>query len=104
MKTDVGIFELSKLSEEIEKLQKRLDSVENRIELIEASMASLEDLRVLQKQVERIASGLRQPQAQKLAAELNALADSLCRLMQQIGELVDKVISMWKEVEQECRC
>jgi chromosome segregation ATPase len=100
MKTDVGVFELSKFSSEIEKLQKRLDSVENRLELIEASYVSIVDL---QTQIEKIACELRQPQVQKLAAELNALAGSLCRLMEQIGELVDKVISMWKEVEQECR-
>jgi chromosome segregation ATPase len=94
------IFELSELSEEIEKIRKRLDSLENRVELIEASYVSIVDL---QKQVERIASELRRPQAQKHAAELNALADSLCRLMQQIGELVDKVIGMWREVVDECR-
>jgi tetrahydromethanopterin S-methyltransferase subunit G len=104
MKTDVGIFELLKLSEEIEEIRKRVEILENRIELIEANYVTITDLEVVQKQVEKIASELWQAQAQKVAAELNALADALCHLMQQIGELVDKVINMWREVSVGCRC
>jgi len=103
MENDARIFELSESSEEIEKLQKRLDSIENRLELIEANYVTITDLEVVQKQVEKIASELWQAQAQKVAAELNALADALCHLMQQIGELVDRVINMWREVADGCR-
>jgi len=85
MKTDDPIFELSKL-------RRRLDAVENKIEFLEASATSIEDLKVLQKQ-------------------LNELAELLCELTQQVDALreqldhaLDMVSNLWREVEQECRC
>jgi uncharacterized coiled-coil DUF342 family protein len=91
MENDARIFELLKLSEEIEKLRSRLDAAENKIEFLEASAASIEDLKVLQKQ-------------------LNELAELLCGLIQQVNALreqldriLDKVSDLWREVADECR-
>jgi chromosome segregation ATPase len=94
MKIDDAIFEHSGEfpSEEIRKLRRRLDAVENKIEFLEASAVSIEDLKVLQKQ-------------------LNELAGLLCDLMQQVdvlreqlGRTLDIVSDLWREVADECRC
>jgi uncharacterized protein YoxC len=94
MKTDDAIFEHSGEfpSEEIKKIGKRLDAVENKIEFLEVSAASIEDLKVLQKQ-------------------LNELAGLLCDLMQQVdalreqlGRILDIVSDLWREVSAKCRC
>jgi chromosome segregation ATPase len=92
MKTDVGIFELSKHSSEIEKIWKRLEAFEARVKSLEAGAASLEDLEVLQRQ-------------------LNELAGLLCDLMQQVdalreqlGRTLDIVSDLWREASPKCRC
>jgi chromosome segregation ATPase len=84
MKTDDPIFELSKL-------RRRLDAVENKIEFLEASATSIEDLKVLQKQ-------------------LNELAELLCELTQQVDALreqldciLDIISDLWREVSAKCR-
>jgi len=86
------IFELSELSSDVKNIQRRLGVVENKIEFLEASVASIEDLKVLERQ-------------------LNELAELLCGLIQQVDALreqldriLDKVSDLWREVADECRC
>jgi prefoldin subunit 5 len=93
LKSNPDIFERSSEfpSEEIKKIGRRLDAVENKIEFLEASAASIEDLKVLER-------------------HLNELATLLCDLIQQVealreqlGHILDKVSDLWRCVKR-CRC
>jgi hypothetical protein len=94
MKTDDAIFEHSGEfpSEETKKLRRRLDAALASRNSILFSTASIEDLKVLQKQ-------------------LNELAGLLCDLMQQVdalreqlGRTLDIVSDLWRGVSPKCRC